>query len=114
MNFDDEWQTAMKVFAVELFGTYLLISTVLHTMKVNLDNYANSQFFGMAIGFVIIALVVAFGPISGGLFNPALVLGTAVSQAMYSDVSVSWLAMITMCAGELVGAALGAWHFRFT
>merc|ERR1719182_1293548 len=41
----------------------------------------NQQFYGLAIGFVIVAGGYGAGHISGGAFNPAVALGIDVSSA---------------------------------
>merc|ERR1719337_146838 len=68
---------------------------------------AGNQFFGLAIGFVIIAGGYAAGGISGGAFNPAVALGIDVSSA---GLGFGWGFAYT--AYELIGAALAAALFR--
>merc|ERR1719316_656887 len=68
---------------------------------------AGNQFFGLAIGFVIIAGGYAAGNISGGAFNPAVALGIDVSSA---GLGFGWGFAYT--GYELVGAALAAGAFR--
>merc|ERR1719321_2187412 len=68
---------------------------------------ANNQFFGLAIGFVIVAGGYAAGGISGGAFNPAVALGIDVSSA---GLGFGWGFAYT--AYELIGAALASAMFR--
>jgi len=68
---------------------------------------AGNQFFGLAIGFVIIAGGYAAGGISGGAFNPAVALGIDVSSA---GLGFGWGFAYT--GYELIGAALAAAMFR--
>jgi aquaporin Z len=60
----------------ELLITFALCYVVLNvaTSKDQRDN----QFFGLAIGFTVVAGAFAVGGISGGAFNPAVTLGAAV------------------------------------
>lgn len=59
-----------RIFGAEWLGTLLLCLVVLHvgTTKKISGNY----FFGLAIGFTLIAAGVSVGQISGGAFNPAV------------------------------------------
>jgi len=68
---------------------------------------AGNQFFGLAIGFVIIAGGYAAGGISGGAFNPAVALGIDVSSA---GLGFGWGFAYT--GYELIGAALASGLFR--
>jgi aquaporin Z len=59
-----------RIFGAEWLGTLLLCLVVLHvgtTKKISGNN-----FFGLAIGFTLIAASVSVGQISGGAFNPAV------------------------------------------
>lgn len=66
----------IAAFAVELLFTAALGYVVLNvaTSKSHPDN----SFYGMAIGFTVVAGAAAVGSISGGAFNPAVTLGAAV------------------------------------
>lgn len=64
-------------FVGELIGTYLLAWVVLNVAT----SKANSirDFYGLAIGFAVATAATAFGPISGGAFNPAVGLGIVIA-----------------------------------
>merc|ERR1719387_1337229 len=66
-----------------------------------------NQFYGLAIGFVIIAGAYGAGAISGGCFNPAVALGIDVSSA---GLGFGWGFAYT--GYELLGAAAAAGLFR--
>merc|ERR1719389_621944 len=91
------WEAALA----EVLYTFMLCFVVLNvaTAKKNEGN----QFYGMAIGFVIIAGGYAAGGISGGAFNPAVALGIDVSSA---GIGIGWCMLYTVY--EFVGAALAA------
>jgi aquaporin Z len=61
---------------VELLFTFALCYVVLN-VATSKDQVGNS-FFGLAIGFTVLAGAFAVGGISGGAFNPAVTLGAAV------------------------------------
>merc|ERR1719182_721145 len=65
------------------------------------------QFYGLAIGFVVIAGGYGAGAISGGAFNPAVALGLDVSSA---GVGFGWGFAYT--GYEIIGSALAAGLFR--
>merc|ERR550537_2131596 len=65
------------------------------------------QFYGLAIGFVVIAGGYGAGAISGGAFNPAVALGLDVSSA---GVGFGW--GIAYTGYEIIGSALAAGLFR--
>ena len=58
-----------RIFGAEFLGTLILILVVLQvgTSK----KIAGNGFFGLAIGFTLIAVGTSIGQISGGIFNPA-------------------------------------------
>merc|ERR1719454_1590526 len=66
------------------------------------------EFYGIAIGFVIIAGGYGAGHISGGAFNPAVALGIDIASAI--PFGVFWGPIYVVF--ELVGAAIAAGLFR--
>merc|ERR1719375_2846770 len=66
-------------------------------------NPANNEYFGLAIGFVIVAGGYAAGWISGGAFNPAVAIGIDVASA---GQGVYYCLLYTVY--EFIGAALAA------
>merc|ERR1719217_1740725 len=67
-----------------------------------------NQFYGLAIGFVIIAGGYGAGHISGGAFNPAVAIGVDVASAI--PFGVFWGPIYVIY--ELVGAGIAAGLFR--
>merc|ERR1740138_1648017 len=66
-----------------------------------------NQYYGLAIGFVIIAGAYGAGAVSGGCFNPAVALGIDVSSA---GLGFGWCGPYILF--ELAGAALAAVLFK--
>jgi aquaporin Z len=84
---------------VEGLFTFALAYVVLNvaTSKDHPDN----SFYGLAIGFTVLAGAVAVGGISGGAFNPAVVLGGALMGLL------PWTALAYLVAELLAGVAAG-------
>jgi aquaporin Z len=92
---------APAAFVVELLFTFALCYVVLNvaTSKHHPDN----SFYGLAIGFTVVAGAAAVGGISGGAFNPAVTVGAA-AMGMFA-----WPTLWIYLAGQVVaGAAAGA------
>lgn len=64
------WQAALA----EIFYTFMLVFVVLN-VATSKPHAGNNQFYGLAIGFVIVAGAYSGGAISMGCFNPAVALG---------------------------------------
>jgi aquaporin Z len=92
--------TLLAAFVVELLFTFALCYVVLNvaTSKDHPDN----SFYGLAIGFTVVAGAFAVGAISGGAFNPAVTLGAAV-MAMFAWPTL-WVYLV---AQVLAGIAAG-------
>jgi aquaporin Z len=88
--------------AIEIAYTFMLCFVVLRTVVAEV-NPVNGEYFGLAIGFVIVAGGYGGGWISGGCFNPAVAVGIDVSSA---GQGVFWCLPYTLF--EFVGAALAA------
>jgi aquaporin Z len=92
-------QTMVAALVVELLFTFALCYVVLNvaTSKDHPDN----SFYGLAIGFTVLVGAVAVGPISGGAFNPAVVLGGAVMGLF------PWTALIYLVVELIAGVGAG-------
>lgn len=97
---------AMLIEVLFTFALTLVVLNVATSKKT-----AGNSYYGMAIGFTVLAGAVAGGSISGGAFNPAVGLGpwaidAVVNQAF--DYSYAWIYL----AGPFAGATLAAFAFR--
>jgi len=95
--------TGMQAGAVEILYTFMLCFVVLRTAISPSVSKKGAEYYGLAIGFVIVAGGYAGGWISKGAFNPAVAVGVDVASA--SD-GVYWCFLYTVF--ELIGAALAA------
>merc|ERR1719197_1384508 len=64
------WQAGLA----ETLYTFMLCFVVLNVAASNMHAGKN-QFYGLAIGFVIVAAAYSGGSVSGGAFNPAVAFG---------------------------------------
>merc|ERR1719301_290970 len=94
-----------EALLAEVLYTFMLCFVVLNVATAAKN--AGNQFYGLSIGFVIIAGGYAAGNISGGAFNPAVALGIDVSSA---GLGFGWGFAYT--GYELLGAGLASALFR--
>jgi len=92
------WEAGLAEFIYTCMLCFVVLSTACSKRRPGTD-----QFFGTAIAFSIIAGGYGAGAISGGCFNPAVVLGIVASS---SGNSVGWC--IVYCAFQVWAAALAA------
>lgn len=88
----------------EFLGTFALAFVVLNvaTAKAN----ASNSFYGLAIGFTVVACAFSLGGYSGGAFNPAVAIGiTAMGLNAASNL---WIHLVA----DLLGGAAAALVFR--
>lgn len=85
----------------------LLVLTVATT-----ERYRGASIFGFAIGFSVPALAAFGGPISGGLFNPAIAFGSHIFAA-FQGTSIIWEQLGMYVIGALIGAALAAYAYDY-
>jgi len=99
--------TLGQAFFAELFGTFLLCYVVLCVASVQ-DTL--KEYTGFCIGGVIVAAGYAFGPLSGGVLNPAV----ALANAIVNKVQLLWTAPpLAYLLAEFAGGAIAAVVFRF-
>jgi aquaporin Z len=96
------WWEAM---IVEVAYTFMLCFVVLNVATARKNE--GNQYFGLAIGFVIIAGGYAAGPVSGGCFNPAVAFGIDVAS---SGIGFGWA--FAYLGYEMIGAGLASLAFR--
>jgi len=98
----------LEAVLAEVLYTFMLSFVVLNVAASKRNGCGTGQeFYGLAIGFVIIAGAYGAGAISGGCFNPAVAIGLDVSSAFHG---VKWCFVYTVA--EVIGAALAAGLFR--
>lgn len=99
-------ETSMwEFFLLELLFTFLLALVILNVATSK--DHPNNSFYGLAIGFTVLAGAFAAGPISGGAFNPAVALGPALADLILGDgasIGGLWVYLVATFAGGALAA----------
>jgi aquaporin Z len=91
-------------FISEFLFTFALVYVVLQTATTK--STSGNSYFGLAIGFTVLAGAFAVGDISGAAFNPAVAIG-ACAMGM-----LPWSMLWLYLAAEFAGGALAAAVFH--
>jgi glycerol uptake facilitator-like aquaporin len=107
--------TLGKRIAAEFVGTFFLVAAVVGSgimaERVSGGNVALALLANtIATGAALVALILAFGPISGAHFNPVVSVADAMERGLtWSDASAYGISQI---AGGIVGTILAHWMFQ--
>ena len=95
---------ALVPLIAEFLGTFALAFVVLNvaTAKAN----TNNSFYGLAIGFTVVAAAFSLGGYSGGAFNPAVAIG--ITAMGLNAVANIWIHLVA----DFLGGAAAAIIFR--
>jgi aquaporin Z len=94
----------VPAFGAEFLLTFALVFVVLNVATV--ASTSGNSYFGLAIGFTVLAGAFAVGDISGGAFNPAVAVGaSAMGLLAWPDIWIYFVA-------ELLAAAVAAAAFK--
>lgn len=100
-----------QIVVVEALFTFALVLVILN-VAINPKTEGNS-YYGLAIGFTIMAGAFAGGGISGGAYNPAVGIGPIFVDVIMGDGNTSanlWYYIL----GPIVGALAGAMVYYLT
>jgi aquaporin Z len=94
----------LKPLIMEIIFTFALASVVMNVAMSKKS--AGNSYFGLAIGFTVMAAAYGAGSISGAAFNPAVALGPMVMDAFTGGGSIGnlWIYIV----GPFAGAAIAA------
>jgi aquaporin Z len=90
----------MAALIVEALFTFALAFVVLNVATSK--GTAGNSFYGLAIGFTVLAGAYAVGPISGAAFNPAVAVGVTILGM--SQLSNLWIFLVANFAGGALAA----------
>src|SRR6478609_1204425 len=94
----------LGAFLAEFLFTFALVYVVLNVATA--DATEGNSYFGLAIGFTVLAGAFAVGQVSGAAFNPAVAIGASIRGLL--PWSILWLYVIA----ELLGGAAAAFGFK--
>ncbi len=95
----------LPALLAEFLFTFALVYVVLNTATAK--GTEGNSYFGFAIGFTVMVGAYAVGPISGGAFNPAVMLGGMIVNIFaWGDI---WIYLVA----TLAGGAAAALAFRY-
>ena len=101
----------LHILVVEAIFTFALVLVILN-VATNPKTEGNS-YYGLAIGFTIMAAAFAGGGISGGVYNPAVGTGPILVDAIMGEgntLSNLWYYLV----GPITGAVLAAYVYKLT
>jgi aquaporin Z len=91
-----------KALLAELLGTFALAYVVLNVATAK-SNSGNS-YFGLAIGFTVLAMAYCFGRYSGGAFNPAVAVGASIMNVF--EWGHIWIYVLACFAGGILAGVV--------
>lgn len=99
----------LKALLAEFLFTYALCYVVLNVATVK--GTSGNSYFGLAIGFTVLAGAYAVGAVSGGAFNPAVALGiTILNLSLWSNI---WIFVVAnLLGGAAAALVVNAAHQR--
>ena len=99
--------STLQILLVEAIFTFALVLVILN-VATNSKTEGNS-YYGLAIGFTIMAAAFAGGEISGGAYNPAVGIGPAVASLSNDYFPDLWYYIV----GPITGSILAAYVYKF-
>jgi aquaporin Z len=93
-------EIAWEALVAEFLFTFALVYVVLHVATTR--GTEGNSFYGLAIGFTVLVGAFSVGAISGGAFNPAVVVGGWVTNAF--DVAATWPYLIVQLGAGAAAA----------
>ncbi|HEX2628242.1 MAG TPA: aquaporin [Chitinophagaceae bacterium] len=91
-----------KALVAEFLGTFALAYVVLNVATAK--GTSGNSFYGLAIGFTVMAMAFALGGYSGGAFNPAVAIGNLVMKLF--DLKHIWIYLLGCFAGAAVAGVV--------
>jgi len=101
-------ERGLAAYLVELIGTFLLVFFITSVIVLFVATGNQAQFgsdfavVGLAQGFTLFAVIIMFGMVSGGHFNPAVTFAFALLKR------ISPIDAVVYVLAQLIGAVLGA------
>ena len=108
-SFNQDTTTWASAIFAEGIGTFMLMVAILGIV----DTRSPSDFAGIVIGGVVVAIIMIVGPITGASLNPARAFGPELVSA-FGNGATHWNQLIPVYVlPGLVGSALAAFTYDF-
>ena len=106
----DLQEPVAMILVAELIFTYLLVFVILNVAThPNLDG---NSFYGFAIGLTVMAGAFCVGPLSGGVFNPAVSIGPSLVDIITEN-GVSQYFVWYYLTAPIAGSVMAVIHFNY-
>ena len=104
----------IQILVVEAIFTFALVLVILN-VATNPKTEGNS-YYGLAIGFTIMAAAFVGGGISGGVYNPAVGIGPILAEGTLIEGSGvdTWRYLWYYLVGPIVGAVTASFVYKLT
>ena len=103
--------SVMQILAVESIFTFALVLVILNVATS--PKTEGNSYYGLAIGFTVMAAAYAGGGISGGGYNPAVGTGPILVDVIMGDgntLSNLWYYIV----GPIIGAVVASYVYKLT
>ena len=98
------------ILLAELMFTYLLVFVILNVATH--PNLEGNSFYGFAIGLTVMTGAYCVGPLTGGVFNPAVSIGPSLIDLVTGN-GISQHFLWYYLTAPVVGSVLAVIHFNF-
>ena len=98
------------ILLAELMFTYLLVFVILNVATH--PNLEGNSFYGFAIGLTVMTGAYCVGPLSGGVFNPAVSIGPSLIDLITGN-GISQHFLWYYLTAPVAGSVLAVIHFNF-
>ena len=98
------------ILLAELMFTYLLVFVILNVATH--PNLEGNSFYGFAIGLTVMTGAYCVGPLTGGVFNPAVSIGPSLIDLITGN-GISQHFLWYYLTAPLAGSVLAVIHFNF-
>jgi aquaporin Z len=98
------------ILIAELLFTYLLVFVILNVATH--PNLEGNSFYGFAIGLTVMTGAYCVGPLTGGVFNPAVSIGPSLIDLVTGN-GISQHFLWYYLTAPVVGSVLAVIHFNF-
>lgn len=94
----------VSIVLAEAIFTFALASVVLHAAVAK--HTAGNEYYALAIGLTVMAAAYSIGPVTGGVINPAVAIGTIFVDL--ADLPRNFINMVLYIVGAGLGGAVAA------